>query len=124
MPTPVPPIPVVLCLGTAGCHLCELAEEMILAVFAANPGLDGRVAVECVDIIESSALVDRFGIRIPVLLAPFVPSRDDALCRAISGVVSGRIDDTPMDGMVGEELAWPFTPEDLVEFFYRCVRAA
>jgi hypothetical protein len=49
-------------LGTVGCHLCDEAEQVLLA------SLDlYSVQVEVVDIAESDALFDRFGIRIPVL---------------------------------------------------------
>jgi hypothetical protein len=52
--------------STAACHLCELAEELLVASRAAAPGL----AWEVVDISEDDALFERYGERIPVLRFP------------------------------------------------------
>lgn len=49
-----------LLLGTLGCHLCEEAEAWIAHYFP-----DQAYAVK--DISEAKTLVDRFGLRIPVL---------------------------------------------------------
>ena len=49
-------------LGTLGCHLCDDAEQVLLASLDLH-----SIQVEVVDIAESDALFDRFGIRIPVL---------------------------------------------------------
>lgn len=49
--------------GTAACHLCELAEEMLLARRLADAGF----AFEKTDISDSDALFERYGVRIPVL---------------------------------------------------------
>jgi hypothetical protein len=52
--------------GTSACHLCEQAESMLvnqLATFV-NTGC------EQVDIAESDALFERYGLRIPVLQHP------------------------------------------------------
>lgn len=71
--------------GTLGCHLCEVAEQMLAA------SLDfSRVQVELVDIADNSAgdsdqLMERYAIRIPVLVHP----------------------------ASGKELGWPFAPEQL-----------
>jgi hypothetical protein len=49
-------------LGTTGCHLCDVAERMarrIVPVFG--------FSLEYVDIAEDDALVDQYGLRIPVL---------------------------------------------------------
>ena len=62
---------------TAGCHLCEHAEEILL-----NEG----VAFEAVDIAEDPSLIERYGVRIPV-------------------VAQGR-----------EELGWPFDGTSLRAF--------
>lgn len=51
-----------LCLyGTEGCHLCELAAEVVAAAT--------RQAVpwQAIDIADDAALVARYGARIPVL---------------------------------------------------------
>ncbi|MEM6581031.1 MAG: glutaredoxin family protein [Pseudomonadota bacterium] len=69
--------------GTTACHLCELAEEMVAGVVAAN----GDVQVEKVDISESDALFERYGVRIPVLA----------------------VED-------GSELGWPFSVQQLEVF--------
>lgn len=47
--------------GTAGCHLCEQAESVLLAC-----GLDWVN----VDIADDEALLQAYGIRIPVLRRP------------------------------------------------------
>lgn len=47
---------------TAGCHLCELAEE-IVSVHLVAYGL----VLERIEIARSPALMERYGVRIPVL---------------------------------------------------------
>jgi len=47
--------------GTLGCHLCELAEQLLLPYVA-----DGW-HVELIDIAEDDALLERFSLMIPVL---------------------------------------------------------
>jgi hypothetical protein len=49
--------------GTSACHLCELAEELLVALGRENP----EMAFEKVDISGSDALFERYGLRIPVL---------------------------------------------------------
>ena len=49
--------------GTSACHLCELAEEMLVSLCAANPNID----FQKVDISDSDQLFERYGVRIPVL---------------------------------------------------------
>lgn len=65
---------------TAGCHLCEQAAVMLAELEAQN-----LVVVDTVDIASDEALVESYGIRIPVV-------RSEAR---------------------GEEIGWPFGPEDL-----------
>jgi glutaredoxin len=48
---------------TAGCHLCEQAEELLRVLIEQK-----AIAVETVDIATEEALVERYGIRIPVVL--------------------------------------------------------
>jgi hypothetical protein len=49
--------------GTSACHLCEIAEELLLA-----QAPDGAAcSFEKVDIAESKELFTRFGLRIPVV---------------------------------------------------------
>lgn len=47
---------------TAGCHLCELAEQMISGL-----GLGSVYTLELVEIGDDDQLVERYGTRIPVL---------------------------------------------------------
>lgn len=47
--------------GTLGCHLCEVAEEVLMPFAAAG------VQIELVDIAESEEWVEAYGVRIPVL---------------------------------------------------------
>jgi hypothetical protein len=47
---------------TLGCHLCEEAETLLDVLKTQHP-----VTVEAIDISSSSALVERYGIRIPVV---------------------------------------------------------
>lgn len=68
---------------TLGCHLCDQAKAIYQATL--NPVF---FAVEEVDIADDDALVERYGVRIPVILQKH----------------SGR------------ELGWPFGPQELVEF--------
>lgn len=49
--------------GTAGCHLCELAESEIFS--ALEPG---SYTLERVDIALDATLLEQYGTRIPVLL--------------------------------------------------------
>ena len=49
--------------GTGACHLCEVAEQMLLSLCEANPGL----VFQKVDISDSDSLFERYGVRIPVL---------------------------------------------------------
>ncbi|MDD0976855.1 glutaredoxin family protein [Pseudomonas fontis] len=68
--------------GTLGCHLCEVAEALLM------PLVEHGLLVELVDIAESDALFEQYGLSIPVL----------------------RRCDT------GGELGWPFDAEQVVAF--------
>ncbi len=68
--------------GTLGCHLCELAEAELM------PLVEHGLLVELVDIAESEAMFEAYGLRIPVLR---------------------RVD-------TGEELNWPFDAAQVVNF--------
>lgn len=68
--------------GTLGCHLCEVAEALLM------PFVEHGLLVELIDIAEDEVMVERYGLRIPVL----------------------RRDDT------GAELDWPFDAEQVVAF--------
>jgi hypothetical protein len=50
---------------TAGCHLCEEAQALILDCLARR-GI-GQDALELADIAEDAALLERYGLSIPVL---------------------------------------------------------
>lgn len=67
--------------GTDGCHLCELAEALLAPLL-------GSHSCELIDIVDSDALMERYGVRIPVLV------------RAADGA----------------ELGWPFAEGELREF--------
>ena len=71
---------------TVGCHLCEQAEGVIKAVV--NPSDGDADQLRKVDIADSPELMERYGIRIPVL----------------------QLGDT------GAELGWPFDEARLREF--------
>ncbi len=47
---------------TLGCHLCEQLEAVLLTLAA------GEVRLEKIEISEDDALVERYGMRIPVLV--------------------------------------------------------
>ena len=47
---------------TTHCHLCELAEALLV-----NTPMDTPVPVDVVDIAQSEALTREYGLRIPVL---------------------------------------------------------
>ena len=47
--------------GTLGCHLCELAEDVLM------PLVEHGLMVELVDIAEHESMVEAYGLRIPVL---------------------------------------------------------
>lgn len=47
--------------GTPGCHLCELAEAVLM------PLVDHGLQVELIDIAEHPSLFDRYCLTIPVL---------------------------------------------------------
>ncbi|EPJ96643.1 hypothetical protein D3C76_1278890 [compost metagenome] len=68
--------------GTLGCHLCEVAEAELM------PFVEHGLLVELVDIAESEATAETYGLRIPVLR---------------------RID-------TDAELDWPFDAEQVVAF--------
>lgn len=52
--------------GTSACHLCELAEALLAGVLARTDRI-GEWRIECVDIADSDALLQRYGESIPVL---------------------------------------------------------
>ena len=69
--------------GTSACHLCEVAHDMLRATL--NPAF---FDIRHVDIADSDALIEQYGVRIPVL-------RRDA---------------------DGAELNWPFDVNALIAF--------
>ncbi len=53
---------------TAGCHLCEQAETLLKPVLEyVQASFPEGVKLQPVEISESEALVERYGIRIPVI---------------------------------------------------------
>lgn len=69
---------------TEGCHLCDEALVQLETLIAAGRPMD----IEQVDIAESDALMETYGIRIPVIA---IPARKD-------------------------DIGWPFTPEEIEAF--------
>ena len=47
--------------GTLGCHLCEVAESLLM------PFVEQGLLVELLDIAERDDWVERYGLRIPLL---------------------------------------------------------
>lgn len=47
--------------GTLGCHLCEVAQGVLM------PFVEHGLLVDVVDIAESESLTEIYGLRIPVL---------------------------------------------------------
>ncbi|WP_263141092.1 glutaredoxin family protein [Pseudomonas sp. RIT-PI-AD] len=68
--------------GTLGCHLCERAEMLL------HPFIERGLTLTHVDIAQRSEWVERYGLRIPVLV---------------------RLD-------TGAELGWPFASEQVNAF--------
>ena len=54
-------IPECQLFGTLGCHLCEVAESVLL------PFVEHGLLVELLDIVEREEWVDHYALRIPVL---------------------------------------------------------
>lgn len=78
-----PDLPRFILYGTSACHLCEIAEGMLVSLEQRAGGFDFIK----VDISDSDALFERYGVLIPVLQRPD-----------------------------GGELGWPFTLEQLAQF--------
>jgi hypothetical protein len=47
--------------GTLGCHLCEVAEALLM------PFVEHGLLVEVIDIAEHEHLIDDYSLRIPIL---------------------------------------------------------
>jgi len=74
---------------TQGCHLCEQAETLLAPVLEyMNANFPDGIALQAVEISESPALVEQYGIRIPVI---------------------------KLEGQA-EELSWPF--DEAIAFAY------
>lgn len=73
-------------MGTVGCHLCDVAEQLIVSSVDMQ-----KYAIYQVDIADDDDLVERYGVKIPVLL----------------------------DLESKEELEWPFDQAQLLEFLQR-----
>lgn len=54
--------------GTLGCHLCDDAEALLVPVLVAvSAEIGSNCEIECVDIADDDALLERYGECIPVL---------------------------------------------------------
>ena len=71
---------------TSGCHLCEEAQKLLVTLQNEGMGLD----IDSVDIADSELLLERYGIRIPVVAV--------------------------IDTAAGREIGWPFSLEELRAF--------
>lgn len=71
---------------TSGCHLCEQARALLAPVLDST-----RLHLQEVDIAVSDELIDRYGVRIPVVAME----------------------------QKGAELNWPFDSEELLAFVRR-----
>jgi len=69
--------------STPGCHLCELAREIVFPLLNNH-----SLCLKEIDIAESDELIERYGVRIPVLKSP---------CHI-------------------DELGWPFDSEQVANF--------
>ncbi|MBU6953001.1 MULTISPECIES: glutaredoxin family protein [unclassified Hahella] len=80
--------------GTLGCHLCDVAEEVINDVLEANPDALNFIALAKVDISDSDELMTAYAERIPVLACAETQA----------------------------ELAWPFDHQAFVNFLNQNLR--
>ncbi len=78
-------------LGTDACHLCEQAQAVIMRLSGTIP-----CDVFLEDIATSEALVEQYGLRIPVL-------------KSETG---------------GEELDWPFDEQDVINFVHQVMNVS
>lgn len=78
--------------ATLGCHLCEEAEHLLLALDSDELNIE----IIPVEIADNPDLMERYGVRIPVVR------------------VSGRELSAP--GTTNQELGWPFNLETLRTF--------
>lgn len=79
---------------TSGCHLCEEAETMLNLLHK-----QGVCQWQAVEISADNLLVQRYGVRIPV----------------VSNVVSNVVSDVVSDGKA-EEIGWPFDQGQLEDW--------
>lgn len=76
-------MPRLVLYGTLGCHLCDVAEGLLAGELDLQ-----QTPLEVVDIAAEDLLVERYGVRIPVL----------------------------QDQLSGRELGWPFDASQLQRF--------
>lgn len=87
--------------STAGCHLCEEAEALLVQARAARPNLSWEV----VDIADEDALFEKYGWLIPVL---HVGTSEAPEAARGTHPESGQDAVTEHDAFVEQELRWPF----------------
>jgi glutaredoxin-like protein DUF836 len=56
-------------MTTLGCHLCEQAWAMLEYLLNTDPDIANRVSLIKVEISEDNTLLEKYGIRIPVLVS-------------------------------------------------------
>ncbi|WP_252179971.1 glutaredoxin family protein [Endozoicomonas sp. 4G] len=78
---------------TSGCHLCDHAEEF-LNILGQHPQLHNQFRWSTVEISTSDDLIERYGVRIPVIASE-----------------------------KGDEIGWPFAMEQLGEWIFNQLRS-
>ena len=87
---------------TAGCHLCELAKEVLWPLLN-----EFQLRLIQIDIADSDLLIERYGMRIPVL-ATAIDAEANSAAKFNERCNS-------------EELGWPFTTMEARAFIERVI---
>jgi hypothetical protein len=80
--------------GTNACHLCEVARALFLAVVPVE-----IAALREVDVSVSAALMERYGVRIPVLLGVTSSGEERELGWPFDAVGVGEFVDAVIDAV-------------------------
>lgn len=73
---------------TLGCHLCDLAEQLLEPLLSTPPPNSQAFVLQLVEIADDAELMECYGVRIPVLVC----------------------------AQSGKELAWPFDQHAAADF--------